>query len=285
MAKYMKALVGRDENFLVIITDALSAVKTMSEIHRTSPAGSCAAGRLLIGTKLMELALKDEGSRLSVEIRGGGETGKIVAYADKYGTLKVKIHNPTPTTRLKKDGKIDVAHAVGSEGFIVVTKDSLRTQPFTGTARLVSGEIAEDIASYYVVSEQQATAISLGVFVSEHADVVVAGGLMLHVLPDAKEKEITKIEALMLEAKPISTYLRMTTDLKDILKMIFKDEPIKVIDEGRYDYSCDCSRERAQRVLASISQTERQSIIETDGSISLHCDYCQRDFVFSEDEV
>lgn len=285
MAKYMKALIGERENFLVIITDALSAVKSMSEIHRTSPAGSCAAGRLLIGTKLMELALKDEGSRLSVEIRGGGEIGKIVAYADKFGTLKVKIHNPTPQTKLKKNGKIDVAHAVGSEGFIVVTKDSLRTKPFTGTARLVSGEIAEDIASYYVVSEQQATAISLGVFVSEHSDVAVAGGLMLHVLPDAREEDIGRIEGLMLEAQPISTYLRMTSDLREILEMIFKGESIKVIDEGCYEYSCDCSRERAQRVLATISQVERQSIIESDGSISLHCDYCQRDFVFSEGDV
>lgn len=285
MAKYLKALVGERGDFLVIITDALSAVKSMSEIHRTSPAGSCAAGRLLIGTKLMELALKDEGSRLSVEIRGGGEVGKIVAYSDKYGTLKVKINNPTPQTKLKKDGKIDVAHAVGNEGFIVVTKDSLKTQPFTGTAKLVSGEIAEDIASYYVVSEQQATAISLGVFVSEHSGVAVAGGLMLHVLPDAKDEDIGRIEKYMLEAKPISTYLRMTSDLKEILRMIFREEPIKVIDEGEYEYACDCSRERAERVLATISQAERKSIMETDGSISLHCDYCQKDFVFSEDEV
>lgn len=284
MARYLKALIGKDGSFMAIITDGLSAVKTMAEIHNTTPSASCAAGRLVLGTKLMELAMKDEGSRLSIEIRADGEIEKMLAYADKNGHLKLKIRNPKPETKITQSGKVDVAAAVGKEGSIMVTKDSLKTKPFTGTAKLISGEIAEDLAYYYMVSEQQATAISLGVFISDTGSVQCAGGLMLHVLPGADEEEITKIEKCMYEAKPITAYLRESEDLNSILKSIFGSEDIKIIEEGTYEYACDCSRDRAMRVFASISEIEKKRIMESDGKISLHCDFCHSDYEFTDED-
>ncbi len=282
MARYIKALMGANEDFVLIISDSKSVVEKATEIHGLNPVASAACGRLITGAKLMAQSLKSEGARISVGIEGDGSIGRLMAFADKDGILKIKVENPEPEMQITADGKLDVGHAVGKNGYVSVTRDSDSDKPYTGKSRLISGEIAEDLAHYYLESEQQPSAIALGVFVNPDGSIGGAGGLMLHVLPDASEEDLSKIEHAMTSMKPISSYLLETQNLEKIIETIFQGIEYRILESGEYEYDCDCSKSRAERALASIGEDERKEMIEEDGSITLHCDYCGNDYVFNE---
>ncbi len=281
MAIYSKVLLGEEEKVLVYITDSKSAVKKASEIHETNPVASAAIGRLLTGTKMMSLVQKEDSSRISVSINGDGDIGKLIAFCDHLGTLKVKLDNPNPELIINEKGKLDVGHAVGKNGYVSVTKDSDNIKPYTGQTKLISGEIAEDLTYYYADSEQTGAAFSLGVFINKEAEVEYAGGMMIHILPDCPDKDIDKIEKAMQNAKAFTEYLKEYDDLESIIKAIFKDINYKIIDSGEYEYNCDCSRWRAKLAYDSIPKEERDTIIKEDGNLTVHCDYCKSDYVFN----
>lgn len=280
MANYYKVLLGESEKILLYITDSQDVVKQASELQGSNPVASAAIGRLLTGTKLMSLSQKEDSSRISVSINGGGEIGKMISFADQHGTLKIKIDNPNPDLKITENGKLDVGHAVGKDGFVSVTRDSDTIKPYTGQTKLVSGEIAEDLTYYYADSEQQGCAFSLGVFVNSSAEVEYAGGMMIHVLPDCSEEDIDLVERAMQSAKPFTEYLKTGKDLKQIIEELFGAVNHKIIEEGSYSYACDCSERRAKRAYDSIGKEERDEIIREDGRLIVHCDYCGKDYVF-----
>ncbi len=274
MSRYIKALIGSEKDFLVAITDSTDTVRAAKDIHNTSPSASAAMGRTLTGVKLMSLFLKDEGARLSLTIDGDGEIGKIVSFSDYSGHLKIKVTNPRTETVINEAGKIDVGRVVGSNGYVRVIRDGDKIKPFTGQSELVSGEIAEDIANYYAISEQQPTVVSLGVFVAKDGSIEHSGGLILHVLPGTSEEKLVRMEKHIEEMKAFTKYLSETRDLVEILRMIFKEEEIKIIEEGEYKYSCDCSRERASRAVQTLSEEDKATIRREHDAIKVHCDYC-----------
>ncbi len=280
MAKYLKALLGEKGDFVVVITDSTDTVKAAQDIHDTTPVATAAMGRTITAAKLMSLFLKDDGARLSLTIDGDGEMGKIVSFADFYGHLKIKMSNPKPETHINSIGKLDVSRAVGSAGYIRVMKDGDKIKPFTGQSEIVSGEIAEDIAHYYAISEQQGAAISLGVFVNDDGSVKSAGGLMLHVLPGTSEEELTKMENLIGKMENFSNYMAKTRDLQEILELIFTDVKIKVLEKKAYIYRCDCNEERASRAIASLSEEDKKQLRAEIGKIEVNCDYCGNSYLF-----
>lgn len=281
MAEYIKALVGKNDDFMLIISNSKSVVEKIREIHGLNPVSSAACGRLITGTKLMALSLKEEGARINVDIDGDGDIGRIISFADRAGVLKIKVLNPEPEIIITPEGKLDVGHAVGKNGFVTVTRDSDTTKAYTGKSKLVSGEIAEDLAAYYAESEQQACAVALGVFVRNDSLIGAAGGLMIHVLPESSEEELSKLENIMNNMKPITNYLQKTDDLEEIIFEIFGTMKYKIIEKGQYEFKCDCSKKRAERALASIDEEEKKQIIKEEGSIKLHCDYCNTDYSFT----
>ncbi len=281
MAKYLKLLLGESEKVLVYISDSKSAVKKASEIHKTNPVASAAIGRLITGTKLMSLVQKEDSSRISVSINGDGDIGKLIAFCDHLGTLKVKLDNPNPEIIINEKGKLDVGHAVGKNGFVSVTKDSDNIKPYTGQTKIISGEIAEDLTYYFADSEQTGAAFSLGVYINSDAEVEYAGGMMIHVLPECPDTDIDKIEVAMQNAKAFTDYLKEFDKLEDIVKAIFIAINYKIIDSGEYDYACDCSRWRAKLAYDSIPKEEKDLIIKEDGNLTVHCDYCKSDYVFN----
>ncbi len=282
MANYLKVLLGNSEKILLYITDTKDVVKKASQIHQTNPVASAAIGRLITGTKLMILSHKEDSARLSVSINGNGQIGKLIAFADNMGTLKVKLDNPNPEMKITENGKLDVGHAVGKDGFVSVTRDSDTIKPYTSQTKLVSGEIAEDLTYYYADSEQQGCAFSLGVFINSEVEVDKAGGMMLHVLPDCDAKDLDDVEFAMHNAKAFTEYLKEYDNLEDIIKAIFKDINYKIIDQNEFDYACDCSDWRAKRAYDSIDKSERDEIIKEDGNLTIHCDYCGKDYIFKK---
>ncbi len=281
MSRYLKAMVGDKGDFLVVITDSTDVVERAREVHKTSPVASAAIGRTLTAVKLMSLFLKDDGARLSLVVDGDGDLGKIISFADFTGHLKAKVNNPHVDTYINENGKLDVGRAVGSSGYIRVMMDGDKIKPFTGQSEIVSGEIAEDIANYYLVSEQKPTAVSLGVFVNEDGSIQSAGGFILQVLPGAREEDIDKVEECIMHMETFSQYMSETRNLREILDRIFHGMDVKVLDEGEYSYSCDCSRDRASRAIDALSVDERNEIVKEHGFIEVNCDYCTESYKFS----
>lgn len=161
------------------------------KIHDTYPVVTAAFGRSMTGGLLMGSMLKEE-ERLSLQINGSGEIGKIIVNVDAKGNINGYIINPYVELKLK-DGKLDV----GKDGTLKVIKDLNLKEPWIGEVPLQTGEIAEDLTYYFAVSEQILTAVSLGVLVEEDGSVKASGGFIIQLLPNASETLISKVENLI----------------------------------------------------------------------------------------
>lgn len=279
MADFIKFGLG-DELFSVIsITRANDVVEKMRKIHKSSPVATAAMGRLMIGAKLMSLFLKEKGSRLSLSISSDGDIKKLIAFADYDSHLKVSADNVNVENYINEEGKLDVARAIG-KGTLSVISDGENSKPFTGSIELVSSEIAEDIASYYAVSEQLASVVNLGVFVDADNTVLSAGGYILQTLPFISEEKIEYLEKSIAKSKAISELMASELSLEQIIDEIFPNIEKKILAKGNYDYNCDCSYERSKRAVSTLKKEEIEEIKREVGFLNVHCDYCGKDYKF-----
>ena len=201
------------------------------------------------------------------------------------GKVKGYVANPQVDLPLKENGKLDVGNAVGNQGFLYVIKDIGLDKPYIGMSKLVTGEIAEDFAEYYYISEQKNTAVALGVLVNKDG-VKSAGGFIVSSMPDATEDELFILENRLKEAKPISKMLEENMSLLDIAKDITGDNNIKVLEENKIiKYECDCSKEKMEKALITIGKKELKSILEEDKKAELVCHFCNKKYEFSEEEL
>ncbi|MEE0517066.1 MAG: Hsp33 family molecular chaperone HslO, partial [Anaerovoracaceae bacterium] len=202
MNKVLTAI-DKSGSFRVYLTISTELVQEAANIHQTTPLATAALGRVLTGAGLMGLMLKNKKDKLTVIFKGDGPAKQILATADGQGNIKGYISNPSVGLPLKENGKLDVGGAVG-RGELTVVKDLGLKEPYVGTTELISGEIAEDLASYYYISEQQNTAISLGVKIERDYSVGCAGGLIIQLLPDASEDAVSALEKIIAQMKPIT---------------------------------------------------------------------------------
>ena len=201
-----KVITGMDKSgsFRVYLTISTELVETARQIHNTTPLATAGLGRVLTGTGLMGLLLKNESDKLTVIFKGDGPAKQILATASADGAVKGYIANPDVDLPLNEKGKLDVGGSLGI-GELTVIKDLGLKEPYVGTISLVSGEIADDLTAYYYISEQQNTAISLGVKVDVDYTVKAAGGMIIQMLPDAKEAAADALEAMIADLAPITT--------------------------------------------------------------------------------
>ena len=193
------------------------------QIHKTLPVATAALGRALSGASLMGNALKGRGASLTLQIKGGGPLGTVLAVSDPEGNVRGYVTNPQVDLPLRADGKLDVGRAVGSEGTITVIKDLHMKEPYVGTVDLLGGEIAEDIAGYFVESEQIPTACALGVLVDRDQSVKSAGGYLIQLMPGAGEDTIARVEGGVMAAGNVSAMLERDPDPEHMLRTVLSD--------------------------------------------------------------
>lgn len=290
MNKVLTAI-DKSGSFRIYLTISTELVQQAANIHQTTPLATAALGRVLTGAGLMGLMLKNEKDKLTVIFKGDGPARQILATADGYGNVKGYISNPEVELPLKENGKLDVGGAVG-RGELTVVKDLGLKEPYVGTTELVSGEIAEDIASYYYISEQQNTAISLGVKIERDYSVGCAGGLIIQLLPDASEEAVSALEKIIAQMEPITSLIdridneEPETGLRNLLKEIFKEIPkefaVQELEIRNMDWNCDCSFERLEKILMTIGEKELKEIIEEDGRAELVCQFCLEKYIFDK---
>ena len=255
------------------------------QIHKTLPVATAALGRALAGASMMGNALKGQGASLTLQIKGGGPLGTVLAVSDSEGNVRGYVTNPQVELPLRADGKLDVGGAVGHEGTLTVIKDLHMKEPYVGTIDLLGGEVAEDIAGYFVESEQIPTACGLGVLVDRDQSVKSAGGYLIQLMPGATEDTIVKVEGGIMAAGPVSALLEQDPDPEHLLRAVMSDFDLKILETQPVSYKCYCSRERVERALISLGRKELEEMIREQGGCQLSCQFCDTAYDFSKEDL
>lgn len=279
MGKIYKTLIF-DGQISLSVLDTTDVVNEAIRLHKLTPVCAAALGRTLTVTAFMASQLKGENERLSVTISGNGAGGKIIAAADSALNVRGAIDNPTADLPLKANGKLDVGGVVGNSGYITVVKNLGLKEPYVGRSELVSGEIGEDFAAYYAYSEQQPTAIAVGVLI-KNEKCIGAGGVIIQPLPDCTEENLVKAENLVNEFSDVSKQIS-ETGAEGIIEKYFKGYDFNAFDVR---YKCNCSDEYVRKVLITLGEKELYDAIEKDGKIEVCCQFCDKKYVYYKKDV
>lgn len=269
----------------ITCSDTTGLVEEARKIHDLSPVATAALGRLLTMGVIMGSDLKSDKDNITLQIKGDGPIGKMVAVVNSKLQIKGMVDNPQVDVPLNEFGKLDVGGVVGYNGYVNVIKDIGLKEPYIGVIPISSGEIAEDFARYFTESEQTRSAVALGVLVDKNG-VKNAGGYLLTAMPDATEEDITNIEKSIFEAGAISKMLDDNLTLLEIAKKVTGDKNVKVIKENMYPiYECDCSKAKIERALQALDKNEVNKIIEEDGRAEIICHFCNKKYLFSKEDL
>lgn len=272
-----------DGAVMAAAADTSNLVFTASKIHITSPVASAALGRLLTAASIMGSQLKQNDASITLRINGeNSETGAVIAVSDSKGNVRGYLQNPDCPTEYYQNEKLNVSKAVGKKGVLNVMKDYGSGEPYIGMVPLVSGEIAEDITSYYATSEQIPTVCALGVLLDKKDhEVLLAGGLLIQLLPGADESTIDKIEKNVSLLEPVTTMLAKGMNIKEICDKALEGFQVEVLDEMPINYACTCSRDKVINAFSTLSDDEIRSLADEKGFAEALCHFCKKKYRFS----
>ncbi|MDE6996435.1 MAG: Hsp33 family molecular chaperone HslO [Oscillospiraceae bacterium] len=254
-------------------------------IHKTLPVATAALGRALAAASMMGNALKADAASLTLQIKGGGPLGTVLAVSDHLGNVRGYVQNPQVDLPLREDGKLNVGAAVGADGTLTVIRDLGMKEPYIGSVGLLGGEIAEDLAAYFVESEQIPTACALGVLVDRDQSVRAAGGYIIQLLPGAGEDVIAKVEGGVMAAGAVTSLLDRTPDPEAMLRTVLSDFEVEILETSPIAYKCYCSRDRVERALISMGVKELEDLLAEQGGCELGCQFCDRKYRYSTGEL
>lgn len=281
----LKRAISKDASVVSMALDATDIVSEIEKIHKTSAVVTAALGRLTIAASMMGYGLKGREDSVTVRIDGGGPAGMLVAVSDGMGNVKSYVQNPIVEIPLNSIGKLDVRGAVGTEGTLSVAKDLGLKEPYCGMVPIVSGEIGEDIANYFVSSEQVPTACGLGVLVNPDLTVSCAGGFLVQLLPFADEKTVSQIEENVSRITSVTDLFRSGKTPEEIALMLLDGLEPNILDEYEPGYKCNCSRERTVRMLSGLGREELESIAAEQERTEVCCHFCGKKYVFTSSEI
>ena len=254
------------------------------ELHHTFPVVTAALGRLLSAGAMMGSMMKGEDDKLTLQMKGDGPIAQMTVTADSHGNVKGFAANPSVDIPLKRAGKLDVGGAVG-KGFLTVIMDLGLKEPYNGQVEIQTGEIGDDLAYYFTVSEQTPSVVGLGVMVDTDSSVKHAGGFILQVMPDAAEETIAALEEKVAGADPVTTMMDNGMSPEDILEYYLGDLGLKITEKLPVRYYCGCSKEKVAGALATISTEDLQEMINDGEEIEVKCYFCNSAYKFSTEEL
>ena len=280
----------RDGSARILVINSREIINEMISAHRTSPTATAALGRTLTAASMIGTMLPADGDSVTVSFMGDGDAGKIIAVGDYYGNVKGYIQNPLVNPPKKSNGKLDVGAAIG-RGTLSFAKQIGDNEPQTGMTEIVSGEVAEDIATYFALSEQIPTVLSLGVLVDTDYTCKCAGGVLIQLLPFPDDATVDLIERNAAELSNISRYFEKGLSNLDIANIALRDVPFDVFDTLEVEYKCDCKRERMLGKIKSVGKTEILKMLDEEVAegksreLTAVCRFCNTSYKFSEKEL
>ena len=277
----------RDGSARFLILNSRKMVDDMIATHHTAPTATAALGRTITAASMIGTMLPADGDSVTISFAGDGDAGKIIAVADYFGNVKGYIQNPLANPPKKSNGKLDVGAAVGA-GTLSFAKSISGAEPQTGMIEIVTGEIAEDIATYFAKSEQIPTVLSLGVLVDKDYSCLAAGGVLIQLLPFPDDKTVDLIERNAADLSNVSRLFERGMTNEEIAELALRDIPYDIFDTLEVEYKCDCSRERMLSKIKSLGKTEIAKMLdeqEAEGKpreLTAVCRFCNSEYTFDE---
>jgi len=284
MGELVRAMT-RDGFVKAVAVTTTDIVERARQIHKTFPTATAALGRLLSAASMMGNMQKVENGSITLQVKGGGPLGTVLAVSDAEGNVRGYVQHPQISLMEKYKGKLDVGGAVGTDGMLTVIRDLQMKEPYIGSVELVSGEIAEDIASYFVQSEQCPTACALGVLVDVDQHVRAAGGYIIQLLPGAPDETIDRIEAGIEKAGAVTNLLDKGMTAQELLETVMEDLDLEILETSPVAYKCYCNRDRVTSTLISLGRKELRQIVEDQETIHIECQFCDTIYDFTHEEI
>ncbi len=284
MGKIIRCLTT-DGAVMAMALDATDIVSRAEDIHHPSAVVTAGLGRLLTAASMMGVMLKGRDDSVTLKINGGGPAGQILAVSDSFGNVRGYAANPIVEIPLKANGKLDVSGAVGTDGMLYVLRDTGGKEPYVGCTPIVSGEIAEDITSYYAQSEQTPTVCALGVLVNPDLTVQAAGGILLQLLPFCPDSIIDQVEKNVQKLPPVTVMLQNKATPEDMVRMILDGMEFDVLDSYEPEYRCTCSREKVEGAFYAMKAEELEILPDENGIVEATCSFCDNIYRFTTDDL
>lgn len=285
MMDYVIRAIDERKTMRVFIATTTNLVNEASMIHGLSPVAAAALGRTLTAASMMGNMMKGERNTISIQLLGDGPIKKVFAISNSMGEVKGYVGNPLVDLPLKYDNKLDVGGAVGKNGKLIVIKDLGLKDPYIGQSKLITGEVAEDLVSYFLYSEQVPSAVNLGVLVDVDHSIKASGGYIVQLLPDVVDEDIDILERNIKKSEPISTLIERGYSPEDILDDVFGNFKMSILEKREVSYRCGCSKEGVKKLLISLGKSEIHKIIEEDGEAEVVCHFCNKKYHFSKKEL
>ena len=284
MGELVRAMT-RDGFVKAVAVTTADITERARQIHKTLPTATAALGRLLAAASMMGNMQKVENGSITLQIKGGGPLGTVLAVSDAEGNVRGYVQNPQISLLEKYRGKLDVGAAVGTEGMLTVIRDLQMKEPYVGSVQLVSGEIAEDITEYFVQSEQTPTACALGVLVDTDQSVRASGGYLIQLLPGAPDDVIDRIEAGIEKAGAVTSILDRGLTAQQLLETVMEGLDLEILETSPVEYRCYCSRDRVTATLISLGREELRQIVEEGETVHIECQFCDTIYDFTPGEI
>lgn len=284
MEDYMVRATAADAQIRAFACTAREMVEKARQIHNTSPIITAALGRLLSAGAMMGSMLKGDKELLTLQIKGDGPVQGLIVTADSLGNVKGYPEVPDVILPANAQGKFDVAGAVG-KGYLSVIKDMGLKEPYVGQTELQTGEIAEDLTYYFATSEQVPSSVGLGVLMNRDNTVCQAGGFIIQLMPFAEDEVIEKLEKNLQKISSVTSILKEGNTPEQMLEILLEGLNPEVLDKMPIAYSCNCGRQKIEKVLISLGAEEIQDMIEEGKEIEVHCHFCNAQYKFSVEEL
>lgn len=284
MKDYMIRATAAENQIRAFAATTGNTVQAAVSAHGLSPVAAAGLGRLMTGAAMMGSMMKGEEDLLTLQILCDGPIGGMTVTADANGNVKGYVNYPHVLLPANAKGKLDVGGAVGA-GTLRVIKDMGLKEPYVGQTELVSGEIAEDLTYYFAASEQVPSSVALGVLMNKDNTVAQAGGFIIQLMPFADESVITKLEEKIQSFTSITSLLSQGKTPEMILEDLLGDLGLQINGKQDVEFSCNCSRERVEKVLISLGKKELSDMIEEGKPVELNCHFCNKKYQFSVEDM
>lgn len=284
MKDYIVRATAAEAQIRAFACSTRGVVETARQAHQTSPVVTAALGRLLSAGAMMGCMLKGEEDLLTLQIRGDGPVRGLTVTADAFGRVKGYAATPDVILPANAAGKLDVAGAVG-RGTLSVIRDLGLKEPYVGQTELQTGEIAEDLTYYFAASEQVPSGVGLGVLMNRDNTVRQAGGFLIQLMPFASEETIGRLERNLSGISAVTALLDQGKTPEQMLELLLEGLQPEIGDRTLAAFSCNCCREKIEKVLISLGEKEIREMIDDGETIEVNCQFCGKHYLFTVAEL
>jgi len=278
MSDHLVRLITRDGSLRACAADTTLLAEECRRRQQTDPTATVALGRVVTAAALCGSLLKGT-QRLALIVEGNGPLHRLQAETDAHGRVRATVKVPVAGLP-PREGRFDVAGAVGHAGFLQVVKDLGMKEPYRGMVQLATSEIGEDLAYYFATSEQTPSTVALGVELGREAEVAAAGGFLLQLLPGGDPALVDRLEQRLATLPPTTTLLRQGVAPAAILERLLEDVPTTHLGQMPLVFACTCSREQVAGVLRMLGGAELDHLLADPGEATVTCEFCKEAYHF-----